>query len=202
MYQRDRTTALRTTDGRVRSLVVLSLALGAVPLLGGCDKISGIFGERAEVVAQRKARDAIDAYSKASEQANVAHRKVIEAFAKANGAKNLAEYKATMREQVLPRMTVFVERLELMQTGTPELQKVHNILVNAYQSARVDMAKFVDELQSPRDLGRFNEIRAQLQAGVEKYRAALDAYYGRFSRKLRGGEKPVDPPKSATSTGP
>ena len=163
-------------------------ALLAALVLAGCDRITGVFADREKVEAANQARAAIDAYSQASERANAAHRNVIEAFAKANGAENLEDYKAAMREQVLPRMTVFVERLESMQTGTAELQRVHNILVTAYQTARVDMAKFVDELQSPSDLKRFNAIRQRLQGDVARYRAALNDYYTNFNRKLRGGQ--------------
>lgn len=190
-------------NNRILAATTVLAIAGMTLLTGGCDRISGIFGDRAQVQAENTARAAIDAYSIASEQANSSHRKVIEAFATANGSSNLADYKSAMREQVIPRMTVFVERLEVMQVGTADLQRIHAILVAAYMKARTDMVKFVDELQSPSDLDKFNKIRKRLQSEVQHYRIELDAYYSNFSRKLRGlPPEVVRQPAGATPTAP
>lgn len=185
-----------------RQVTTFGFVVLVLIIAGGCERISGIFGDRAKVQVENKARNAIDAYSAASEQANSAHRKVIEAFAKANGSRNLADYKTAMREQVIPRMTFFVERLEMIQAGTPELLRIHAILIAAYKKAQADIAKFVEALQSPGDLDKFNEIRKRLQSEVQHYRTELDAYYGNFSRKLRGlSPQAVRQPSNTTKTG-
>jgi len=166
----------------------------AVSLVAGCDKIKGDNQQSEEIL---QARAAIDAYSKASERANDAHARVIAAFAAANKSTNLAEYRSAMRNQVLPRMNEFVGRLDAMQTGTPELKRVHSVLVAAYRNALTDIRAFVDTLQSPSDLERFREIRRKLQQEVRRYRTELDAYYVQFNRRLRGGQSAPEPAKAA-----
>lgn len=196
-------TTRNVSAGLLRCVIAFGI-LPAALALGGCDRVAGIFADRAEAKARKEARTAIDAYSTASQRANGAHAKVIEAFAKANTSRNLSEYKTAMRDQVLVRMSGFIELLEFMPAGTPELKRIHGILISAYKAAHADITKFVKELESPRDLGKFTTIREQLQAQVQDYRAQLDVYYGNFSRKLRGGEpKPaVSTPAMATATSP
>ena len=202
LLARSRRGPMRTNKRMLQGATSL-LCATIVVMVGGCDRVSAIFGDRAKAQAQKSADTAIDAYSKASEQANSAHRNVIEAFAKANSSRNLADYKKAMREQVIPRMTVFVERLELMTTGTPQLQRIHKILLAAYKKASVDMTAFVDTLQSPNDLGKFKKIRQDLQDNVEHYRVELHKYYTNHNRKLREGpmaDETSSPPQSATAT--
>ena len=157
-----------------RPLVFTALLLSLALALVGCDKVRG---DRDKEAARAKARAAIDAYSKASERANVAHAKVLAAFKSANGANSLQGYRKAMRDEVLPRMNEFIGRLEGMQTGTEELGRIHRVLVGGYRDALAEIRTFVKDLDEPGDLARFPEIRARLQQRVKAYRGELDAYY-------------------------
>lgn len=177
-----------------RSLLQLALALSlAAVAVTGCDRLRG---DRAQNAAAQAARKAIDAYSKASERSNGAHQAVLQAFKTANAASSLGGYRQAMRDEVLPRMNEFVGRLDAMQAGTPELQKIHKILVEGYRAALTEIGGFVDKLEKPSDLSRFEDIRTRLQERVRLYRDELDRYYKQNQRLLRGG----GPAEGAVST--
>jgi len=159
-----------------------AVLLALAPMGSGCDKIRG---DRAESSATRRAQTAINAYSKASERVNGLHGDIIGAFGRANTANNLPDYRDALRGEVVPAMERFVERLEKMPTGTPELQRIHLGLVAAYRKALEQIQTFIRDLRSPDDLPGFNPIRDRLQQQVALYNRDLDAYYRRFRRELR-----------------
>lgn len=183
--------------GRGGSLAIaLTLALLAMLPVAGCDKINA---DRKQAEERRRAQEAINAYSKASDKVNGLHSGIISAFGRANQAANLPDYREALRNGVIPAMERFVARLEKMPTGTPELQRIHLGLVAAYRRAIEEIGSFVRDLRSPQDLPAFNPIRDRLQQQVGLYNRDLDAYYRRFKRELRF-EGAQAPPAAATAT--
>lgn len=179
-----------TSARHIAALAILILAT----LVGGCGEAKA---DRERAEAARKAEAAIAAYSAASQEANALHGEVIRQFGKANAATNLPDYREAMRRDVLPAMDRFVARLKGMPVNTPELKRIHGGLITAYADARRDIATFVDQLQSARDLSRFGVIRKRLQQRVGAYQSDLAAYYKNWNRKLRdGAPKPADQPAS------
>ena len=178
------------------ALLVMVLA----PLsLSGCGDAKA---DRERTEAAKKAQVAIAAYSAASQEANNLHGEVIRQFAKANSATNLPDYREAMRRDVLPAMDRFVARLKGMPVDTPQLKRIHGGLINAYTDARKDIAAFVDQLQTARDLERFAAIRKRLQQRVGAYQSDLAAYYKNWNRQLRGGASlPSDGPGTAPAPG-
>jgi len=158
--------------------------------LGACAKARE---DRARREAAAQVGQAIEAYSRASDAANNAHRDVIAAFAAANASGNLPDYKAALRTRVLPALDEFVARLAKMPADTPELKAIHARLIEAYRRARDDVAEFERTLSDPRGLAQFDAIRARLQGAVVAYRNALADYYKRHDRQLRvdGAREPA-----------
>ncbi len=182
------------------ALLVVALA----PLsLSGCGDAKA---DRERTEAAKQAQVAIAAYSAASQEANNLHGEVIRQFAKANSSTNLPDYREAMRRDVLPAMDRFVARLKGMPADTPQLKRIHGGLISAYTDARKDIAAFVDQLQTARDLERFAAIRKRLQQRVGAYQSDLAAYYKNWNRQLRGGASPASPngppaaPAAATAT--
>lgn len=151
-------------------------------MLPACQKLRQ---ERQESVQARTAGDAIQKYSQASDAANLAHKAVMDAFDKANRSSNLPDYKSALRTLVLPAMDTFLTQLRAMPTGTPELKRIHALLVDAYAQARREIDDYEAGLQSAEGLGRFTDIRTQLQQRVKAYREALAKYYAQYQRQLR-----------------
>lgn len=171
------------------ALVRFACWIGCLGALLACQRLAE---DRTRSEAYRAAVAAIDRYSTASSAANDAHRAVLSAFAAANESKNLPDYRRALRERVLPAMEAFVQRLQAMPTGTPELAAVHAKLTTGYRKARDAIAEFERGLQSPAQLQRFDAIRAALQAAAVDYEAALQAYYQRHGRQLAGIGAPAD----------
>lgn len=171
------------------------LLLAWVLCMTSCDKIGA---DRQQVSERRRAQEAINAYSTASQQVNGLHTDIIRAFGRANQAANLPDYRDALTGDVIPAMGRFIERLEKMPTGTADLQRIHLGLVAAYRHAQEEIETFVRDLRSPQDLHRFNPIRDRLQQEVGLYNRDLDAYYRRFRRELRF-EGAVEPPAAATA---
>ena len=159
---------------------LLVAALALLPL--SCKKIQQ---DRALSAEMQAATAAIAAYSKASDDANQAHRDVLKAFDDANHSSNLPAYKQALRSQVLPAMDAFLAKLRQMPTGTAELKVIHGTLVGAYETARSEIGRFEADLTGSDGLGQFAAIRNKLQTGVKLYREQLDKYYTKFERKLR-----------------
>lgn len=199
-----------------RSALGLLIALGCVTAtaapLAGCKKAK----EERKLSAQAEAaQQAIAAYSKASDDANAAHKAVLQAFAAANRSGSLSAYKTALRSDVLPKLDVFLAQLKAMPTGTPELAAIHKPLVEAYQKARVDLDAFEAGLSDPSKLGQFDTIRSTLQTAVQRYHLDLAKYYEANARQLRlareeaaeaaGAATPTDAPagaaRAATATG-
>ncbi|MSP90959.1 MAG: hypothetical protein EXR79_04015 [Myxococcales bacterium] len=180
-------------------VVVLALASPS------CKRIAE---DRARSAAARQAVSAIESYSAASLAANEAHRAVVVEFAAANRSTNLADYRRSLRERVLPAMDGFVQRLRAMPAATPDLATVHARLVTAYDKARRDIATFEAELMSPADLPRFDRIRTDLQEAVKAYQQGLRTYYASHDRQLASDRAagadatPVPVPATATPTAP
>ena len=166
---------------RLRVLITVS-ALVALSLAGGCKKIQT---DRELTAAEKQANAAIEGYSAASAAANAAHQAVLQSFEQANHASDLTLYKQALREKVLPAMGAFVERLQKMPTGTPELKRIHGELLESYQQARGEIEAFERDLQGVDGLARFGDIRSRLQTGVRNYREALAAYYAANKRQLK-----------------
>ncbi len=189
-----------TRNQHLAESVVALAAAGALLTgalwLGGCEKIRE---DRAQATDRRRAQTAINVYSKASERVNGLHGDIIRAFGQANQANNLPDYREALRGDVVPAMERFIERLEQMPTGSPELQRIHLGLVSAYREALEQIRVFIRDLRAPQDLPAFNAIRDRLQQGVAHYNRDLDGYYRRFRRELRfeGGK---DAPAAATET--
>jgi hypothetical protein len=168
---------LRKWLPRLAALAVLS-TVG--PL--GCTKLRQ---EREASTQAHTAAEAIQRYSQASDAANLAHKAVMDAFDKANRSANLPDYKAALRTLVLPAMDAFLVKLRAMPTGTPELVKIHGLLVDAYTQARREIDDYEKGLQSADGLRQFTDIRTHLQQRVKAYREALAKYYGQYQRQLR-----------------
>ncbi len=168
-------------DPRRLAAVACVVALLGLPT-AACQKARQ---ERGQVAANQAALAAIGAYSAASDHANAAHKAVMDAFEKANHSANLAEYRASLQSQVLPALAAFIAQLQAMPTGTADLKRIHGLLVAAYQQADQQLRAFEASLDSPQGLGRFAEIRSQLQNGVKTYRDELSNYYKKFQRQLR-----------------
>lgn len=177
------------------------LLLAALALLPtSCKKIQQ---DRAISAEMQAATAAIAAYSKASDDANQAHRDVLKAFDDANHSSNLPAYKNALRSQVLPAMDAFLAKLRQMPTGTAELKVIHGTLVGAYETARGEIGRFEADLTGSEGLGQFGAIRNKLQAGVKLYREQLDKYYAKFERKLRlEGAAPLAASATATTPAP
>jgi len=181
-----------------RQLWLLLAALALLP--ASCKKIQQ---DRAISAEMQAATTAIAAYSKASDDANQAHRDVLKAFDDANHCSNLPGYKNALRSQVLPAMDAFLAKLRQMPTGTAELKVIHGTLVGAYETARSEIGRFEADLTGSEGLGQFAAIRNKLQAGVKLYREQLDKYYGKFERKLRlEGPTPLAAAATPTTTAP
>ncbi len=159
-------------------LVVLALALS----FAACGKPAE---DRARAAELQRTQAAIGAYSAASQAANSLHSDVIGAFQRANRSTSLPNYREAMQKDVLPAMDRFIERLSQMPTGTPELERIHGGLVQAYRDARSKLATYTESLQTARDLARFAPIREELQQRVAAYRSDLDNYYRGHNRQLR-----------------
>ena len=164
----------------------------------GCKKVAA---DAQLSAAEKAANQAIEAYSAASAEANSAHQAVLQSFEVANHAQDLTQYKTLLRDNVLPAMDAFIARLEKMPTGTPELKTVHAQLVDAYKTARTELAAFEAELTGTDGLARFGEIRSRLQSGVRTYREALAAYYTKNKRQLKlDGPNAAGAPAGVTPT--
>lgn len=173
--------------------------VAALALLLGCDRVDE---DRDKVAARQKAQVAISAYSEASKAANGLHGEVIAAFQRANASASLADYREAMRREVQPAMDRFIERLQAMPVGTPELVRIHGGLITAYRDARNELSAYGDELQTAQDLARFAPIRERLQQRVAAYRSDLEAYYGSQERQLKVEPAAVGGPEAATATAP
>jgi type II secretory pathway pseudopilin PulG len=170
---------------RVRSnrlLVWVLVGLIAAMAGTGCKKAKE---ERKASAEAEAAQSAIAAYSKASDEANAAHRAVLDAFAAANRSASLSAYKTALRSDVLPKLDAFIAKLEAMPTATPELAAIHKPLLAAYKKARADLDAFEAKLTDPTALGQFDTIRQALQTAVKTYHEQLAAYYQKNARQLR-----------------
>lgn len=173
--------------------VLLALALS------GCEKP---VEDRQRAAALQQTQAAIGAYSQASQAANSLHSEVIGAFVKANQSPSLPDYRDAMKRDVLPAMDRFIERLQAMPAGTPDLEQIHGGLLSAYKDARSELAAYADSLETAKDLARFGPIRERLQQRVAAYRSDLDAYYRRHNRQLRLEAGAAGAPGAATPTAP
>jgi hypothetical protein len=171
------------------SRLALSVAacLWLVVGFAGCAKSKQA---RAAAVADRQAAEAIARYGEGAAQANAAHRQVLLAFAAANASTSLSDYRASLRDRALPALDGYLQALGRVPTATAELQAIHGNLLQAYRTARSDLATFEQGLQDPSGLPRFDAIRTTLQAAVRSYEAALAAYYGRHGRRLQLASTP------------
>ena len=127
---------------------------------------------------------------------------MLNAVDKANHAGSLADYRTSLRQDVLPAMDAFIARLKTVPTGTPELGSIHGRLVAAYVTARGEIDAFEKELEGIDGLPKFAAIRDRLQAAVKTYRAELQAYYSRFHRQLQVEPAAVRPPAQVTPAAP
>ncbi len=179
---------------RVAVVLVCAAAFGA-----GCSRVSA---DRAQNQVLAQAAKAIERYSTASEDANTAHKKVMEAFAKANAATTLAEYQERLRNDVIPALNTFVGVLRAMPTETPELKAIHARLVEAYNKASNRIRDFEQKLQDPRGLSEFDAIRKELQDAVAAYKNELNQYYAKNKRQLRFEGRVGGVPESAAPAAP
>lgn len=180
------------------ALVALGCLMAVSSPLAGCKKAKE---ERKLSEAAEAAQLAIAAYSKASDDTNAAHKAVLQAFAAANRSGSLSAYKTALRNDVLPKLDVFVAQLKAMPTGTPELAAIHKPLVEAYQKARADLDAFEAGLTDPTKLGQFDTIRSTLQTAVQRYHLDLAKYYEANARQLRlAREEAVEAAGAATPT--
>jgi hypothetical protein len=71
--------------------------------------------------------------------------------------------------------------------------------VQAYRTARSDLQAFEQALQDPSGLGKFDGIRATLQAAVQTYDTQLQAYYQRHAFRLQRAAE-IGQPAAVTPT--
>ena len=186
----------RTNSNTLRTVTI---ALTLSTLLVGCGQAKK---DREKTAALRATQKAIADYSSASEKANGLHGEVIAQFQRANQSKDLEEYRASLRRDVLPAIGKFVSMLKMMPVGTPELKRIHGGLVKAYQQAGKQITEFTDRLQTAQDLKRFTDIRNELQQSVAKYQKELGAYYVQYNRRLHLAEEPAKAPAATPKAAP
>lgn len=143
----------------------------------GCDRIRAALEERQELTDEQRA---IQAYSDATPKVNLAQQRFVQSWELAVKNEQVAPLKAAIEKDVVPALDDYLKVLRSMPTGTPELERVHGIIIAAYVTMQSDVAAFRDSLSEENRKEPVDTLVERLGAltrAEDSYRKELKAYY-------------------------
>ncbi|MGM0576668.1 MAG: hypothetical protein ACQEXJ_13145 [Myxococcota bacterium] len=168
--------------------MLLATLLALSVLAVGCERMAGDSERERRVAAEQ---EAIEAYSEKVPQVDALQERFVEAWRKANEIKGLDAFKEAVESRVVPALEAYVAALKVMPTGSEELERIHGVVLEAYESATAAFRKFVDGLDDENVEARYKallEAMDQVAAAEEAYREQLEAYYAQNRVELITGE--------------
>lgn len=150
-------------------------------------------GDEEREAERKRAREAIRAYSAKVPEADRYRADFEAAWRKANQLEDVAAYREAVREEVIPKLKSYRAALRTMPTGTSELERIHGIVVEAYDRALKAFRTFADGLAPGNVDARYETLRKTMEevaAAEQRYREGLEAYYAKSQVLLVGGSGP------------
>lgn len=184
----------------VSLLVVGAFAL-LVPL-SGCERIRGALEDRRELTAEQQA---IQAYSDATDKVNVQQQRFVQAWERAVKNEEVTPLKTAVEKEVIPALTDYLGALRKMPTATPELERIHSVIVAAYEATLQDLQTFVTTLSEENRKEPVDLLIARLSAlskAEEEYRKDLKAYYEKHNITLIQDKQEASQPAGAAEGAP
>ncbi|GMV43890.1 MAG: hypothetical protein AMXMBFR64_56060 [Myxococcales bacterium] len=177
----------------------LALLLAALLLASsGCERIRAALEERQELTAEQRA---IQAYSDATPAVNQAQGRFVQVWELAVKNEQVEPLRAAIEKDVDPALDAYVEALRGMPATTPDLARIHGLLVSAYSKLQADVKVFREALSEENRKEPVDALIAQLDEltkAEDTYRRELKSYYEKHNITLiteKGVEN--DPAKGA-----
>lgn len=134
-----------------------------------------------------KERKAIESYDKAVGEANLAFKAYEEAITKTESIKQVEELKKSLDSDVIPKLDLYVKKLEEIKIEVEELSNIHRVMIEAEKELLDAMKKYSENLA----VENFNEKTEELQKSLEKvvakeedYRRKIESFYNRHNFNL------------------
>ena len=165
------------------SLLVFGALALLVPLTG-CERIRGALEDRRELTAEQQA---IQAYSDATDKVNAQQQRFVQAWERTVKNEEVTPLKTAVEKDVIPALTEYLGALRKMPTSTAELERIHAIIVGAYEATLQDLQTFVTTLSEENRKEPVDKLIARLSAlskAEEEYRKELKSYYEKHNITL------------------
>lgn len=163
----------------------LALLLAALLLaMSGCDRIRAALEERQELTAEQRA---IQAYSDATPHVNQAQQRFVQAWEQAVKNEKVEPLREAIEKTVDPALEEYLAALREMPTSTPDLQRIHGLIVSAYGKLQVDVKTFREALNEENRKEPVDALIAQLDdltKAEDAYRRELKGYYEKHNITL------------------
>lgn len=183
----------------------IALLLAAALLAStGCDRIRAALEERQELTDQQRA---IQAYSDATPKVNLAQQRFVQAWELAVKNEQVAPLEEAIEKQVVPALDAYVKALREMPAGTPDLKRIHGLLLSAYETLQTDVAAFIEALSEENRKEPVDALVERLEAltrAEDAYRKELKAYYESHNITLisEKTDEPDDPDDDRPAAAP
>jgi type II secretory pathway pseudopilin PulG len=168
----------------LRPLLVLLLLGALIPAATGCDRIRGALDSRRELTEEQRA---IQAYSDATEQVNQKQQRFVQAWDQAVKNEEVEPLKKAIAKDVLPALEEYTAALRKMPTGTADLERIHGIVLAAYESTLEELKGFQTTLNEDNRKEPVDALiakLAELSTSEQAYREQLKAYYEKHNITL------------------
>ena len=136
--------------------------------------------EPVTVVVLTPEQEAIQRYSEGTQKASVSLDAFVEAWNRTSLIKDAAEKQTVLETDVLISLRSYVSALEDVPTDTPELTRIHGILLSAYEDNLRHFEQYAEDHKrapSPDHLKSLIQKLAELKDKEKEYQKELRQYY-------------------------
>ncbi|MBM4386421.1 MAG: hypothetical protein FJ088_01705 [Deltaproteobacteria bacterium] len=127
-----------------------------------------------------KERKAIESYDKAVGEANLAFKAYEEAITKTESIKLVDELKKSLDSEVIPKLDVYVKKLEEIKIELEDLANIHRVMIEAEKELLGAMKKYSENLAAENFNAKTDELQKTLEkivAKEEDYRTKIEGFY-------------------------
>lgn len=161
------------------------MLLAAIGLLG-CEKTEKQVQKTAELSAEQKA---IARYSDSLEGVDRHREAFVAAWERSIANEEVNTLTAAISSDVMPALTKYRDSLGSVPTDTPELEAIHGVAQDAFDSLHKKLETFSKTLREDNRQAPIEDLIAELGALAARegeYQKQLESYYSKHDVALRG----------------
>ena len=162
--------------------IVLSLVVAVTVV--ACNQVTEQTEQQRRTLAEQKI---IQKYSDDVAQVDKLQKTFTDAWKAANEQTNIKDLKEAFESRVLPALESYVKALSAMPTESEDLEKIHKVLVDAYQDTLKAFKAFADGLTEDNIVERYKTLLGstdKVHEAERTYFADLQTYYKKYNVNL------------------